>query len=64
MQGWMFHFSLSNQQLHKYYKAFHPLMLRSVQAAMGGNCSNDRPLIKGTGPWTPTGNATRLSLSR
>jgi hypothetical protein len=33
-QGWMYHLSLSNQQLHKYYKAFRPLMLRSIQAAM------------------------------
>jgi hypothetical protein len=50
MQGWMCHFSLSNQQLHKYYKAFRPLMLRSIQAAMGANSSNNRPLKKGTGP--------------
>jgi hypothetical protein len=64
MQGRMCHLSLSNQQLHKYYKAFRPLMLRSIQAAMGGNTSNNEPPTEGTGPWTPTGNATRHSLSR
>jgi hypothetical protein len=31
------HFAHSNQQLQKYYKAFRRLMLRSIQAAMGGN---------------------------
>lgn len=31
------HFVHSNQQLQKYYKAFPSLMLRSIQAAMGGN---------------------------
>ena len=50
MQGWTCHLSLSNQQLHKYYKAFRPLMLRSIQAAMGGNNSNNEPLTEGTRP--------------
>jgi stearoyl-CoA desaturase (delta-9 desaturase) len=44
----MCHFGLSNQQLHKYYKAFRAPMLRSIQAATGGNNRNNRPLTKGT----------------
>src|SRR4029077_5292862 len=55
---------LSNQQLHKYYKALLSLMLRSIQAAMGGKSRNIPPLTKGTGPWTAMGNATRHLLSR
>jgi hypothetical protein len=58
------HSGLANQQLHKYYKAFRPLMLRSIQAAIGGNNSNNGPLTKGTGPWPAMGIATRHFLSR
>jgi hypothetical protein len=57
-------FGLVNQQLHKYYKAFGSLMLRSIQAAMGGNSRNNLPLTKGTGPWPAMGIATGHLLSR
>jgi hypothetical protein len=40
MPAFMYPFGLANQQLHKYYKAFRSLMLRSIQAAMGGKSRN------------------------
>jgi hypothetical protein len=57
-------YGVVNQQLHKYYKAFRPLMLRSIQAAIGGNNRNKRPLTKRTGPWPAMGIATKHLLSR